>query len=111
MNDKDVSANVKYYDLNNGGRIVGHGSSFFLPHYLDWMPIEAKVFWFLAVGDGHPDATHLVFVSQGEHRLVKLDTPLRNLNYKERQEQEHGLEQRTQDWIDEQGISRSPRNQ
>lgn len=93
------------------GKTVGHGSSQFLPDFLDWMPVEAKVFWFTERGSGPPDATHMLFFSQGEQRLVEITTPLRQLMFKELQEREHGLEDRTQDFIDRHGYSRVPRNQ
>lgn len=109
--DKDVPGNVKYFDLNDGGKLSGLGAYFFMPTFLDWMPIEAKIFWFLDIGDGNPNATHMLFVSQGEQRLVEINKPLRTLTHTERQEQENGSQERTSRWIDEQGLSRSPRNQ
>lgn len=93
------------------GRQVGIGASLFLPDYLDWMPIEVKVFWFLERGYGEPDATHLLFNSQGEQRLVPVTRPLRDMKYTELQEQEHGLFERVQSFIDREGFSRVPRNQ
>lgn len=102
-------AKITFFDKD--GKPCGLGSSQFLPDYLDWMPIEVKVFWFIERGSGDPNATHMLFHSQGEQRLVAITTPLRQMTFKELQEQDNGSEGRVQDFIDRGGYSRVPRNQ
>lgn len=82
-----------------------------LPEYLDWMPIEVKIFWFTERGDGEPEASYLLFTSQGEQQIVPLEKPLRRLDYSQIKEKDIDLEERTERWIERQGISRTPRNQ
>lgn len=105
------SAPAKIIFFDKAGKPLGLGSTQFLPLFLDWMPIDAKVFWFIERRSGDPNATHMLFYSQGEQRLVAINEPLHTFTYKELQERENGLEQRTQDYIDASGFSRVPRNQ
>lgn len=105
----DDCAKITFFDAT--GKPCGLGANQFLPTYLDWMPIEVKVFWFLERGSGNPDATRMLFHSQGEQRLVDIPTPLRILTLKELQEKDNGIEGRVQDFIDQGGWSRVPRNQ
>ena len=103
-----VIARVTFYD--GRGCPVGMSSQFFLPEKLDWMPIDVKVFWFLDRGYGEPDATHVLFVSQGEQRLITLGSPL-SYNRETLKEREHGYEERIEQFITESGFCRTPRNQ
>lgn len=104
-----AKADLTYYDRN--GKPVGVGGSLYLPNYLDWIPIEAKVFWFLERGYGDPRATHALLISQGEQRLVTITEPMRDMKHSELLEKEHGLEDRVNEYCSLQGISRTPRNQ
>lgn len=103
-----VMAQIEEWDET--GTFLGM-QNLFLPEYLDWMPIAAKMFWFTTLGRGDPLTKYALFRSQGEQRLYVIDQPLRPLTYQEYKEISSGLESTVQSWIDEQGISRTPRNQ
>lgn len=104
-----VFAVPTYFDKD--GKPVGHGVQFFLPDYLDWMPIEVKIYWFIERGFGTPEAKWVLFSSQGEQRLIELNEPLQNMDLKELKDQENGLESKINEYIEREGISRTPRNQ
>ena len=91
--------------------MVGISDKISLPDYLDWLPIEVKVFWFFERGLGEPLAKWVLFKSQGEQMLFPIQTPLRQLKLKQLQENENGLEAKVNRYIDENGFSRTPRNQ
>lgn len=105
----NVTAKATFFDKDGGE--AGPAIHTFLPIYLDWMPIEVKVFWFITVGNGPPEAVNMLFHSQGEQRLVKINKPLQRMSYKELKEQENGLEALIQEYIQRNGFSRVPRNQ
>lgn len=100
-------ATFTQYDKD--GTMLG-GGQLDLPEYLDWMPIAAKAFWFREIGQGNPKTKYVLLNSQGEQLLV-IDVALRSLTHVEYKETTNGLENRVQDWIDRQGISRVRRNQ
>lgn len=100
---------LEYYDED--GRAVGNGGNLFLPPYLDWMPIEVKVFWFLQRCFGEPRAKRVLFKSQGEQRLVEIKEPLRQMKHTELKEIEDGLWSKVDEYIAREGFSRTPRNQ
>ena len=104
-----AKADLTYFDRD--GKPVGNGGSLYLPDYLDWLPIEAKVFWFLTRGYGNHEATHALLVSQGEQRLVTITEPLRDMKYTELLEKQNGLEDLVIEYCSREGISRTPRNQ
>lgn len=103
-----VFANISSF--NEKGDLIDAGMVT-LPDYLDWMPIAPKVFWFRDRGYGHPDATHVLFESQGERYLLSVNKSLSFLKHTEIKEREHGIEKRVQRYIEENGICRTPRNQ
>lgn len=103
-----TKAEIQCFDEN--GKVCD-GGSLYLPDYLDWMPIRAKAFWYETRGLGHPDAKHVLFISQGERRLVTITKPLQNLNHHQLKEIDNGLEQAVWDFCSQHGISRTPRNQ
>lgn len=92
------------------GHFIG-AQNLHLPDFLDWMPINVKMFWFRELGRGDPATRYVLFRSQGEQRLYVIDQPLRSYTFHEYQEKTSGLENTVQNWVDEQGISRQPRNQ
>lgn len=98
-----------YRAYDEDGKYVG-GNQGFLPSYLDWMPIEAKVFWFKYIGMGPDTTKYALFESQGEQKLIR-DISLKNLTYKQYKEISDGAERHVQEFIDSEGISRTPRNQ
>ena len=95
------------------GKTTGIGSQLFLPDYLDWLPIELKMFWFLTRRYGAPTAKHVLMTSQDEAMLgtVPPEYPLRELTLKELKEADHGLESTVKEFARQHGISRTPRNQ
>lgn len=103
-------AKAEFQAFDEDGKVC-EGGGLYLPAYLDWMPIRAKTFWYQARGLGHPEAKYVLFISQGERRLVILDNPLQHLNHHQLKENEHGLEQAVWDFCTRHGISRAPRNQ
>lgn len=105
-----MSAFAKFFHFDEDGKVVEAGTVT-LPSYLDWMPIDPKAYWFLQRGYGSPQATHTLFESQGERLLLSVNKSLSFFNHKEMKERENGIEERVQRYIDENGISRDPRNQ
>jgi len=106
-----MSATAVIRPFGQDGKPTSLGESLHLPDYLDWMPIELKVFWYLERGFGDPNATHLLFETQGEQLLVPVTQTLRKITYKEMKEQEDGIREAVERYAREQGISRVPRNQ
>lgn len=102
---------IEYYGEN--GKLVGSGVNLHTPHYLDWMPIELKMFWFLSRGYGAPATKQVLMTSQGERMLgtVPEEKPLRELHFTELQEIDNGLEQAVDEYARDNGIKRTPRNQ
>lgn len=105
-----MTVKAEYQSFDNVGKPTG-GGQMFLPDYLDWLPIEVKVFWFLHRGYGEPEAVHVLFISQGERRLVTIETPLQLCDLKTLQEKDNGIEEHVNRFISEKGYSRKPRNQ
>ena len=101
---------ARFTHFGSDGNVLESGQVS-LPAYLDWMPIPAKVFWYLQRGYGHPDATHTLLESQGELRLLGVTGTLNHLTLKQLKENENGIEERVDQYIEERGISRTPRNQ
>lgn len=95
--------------FNAEGKAVDSGT-FYLPQYLDWMPIEVKAHWMRVMEKGHSDTKYLLLKSQGEQMLLT-DVSLRRLTHAEYKEQVNGAEAKVQRFIEERGISRTPRNQ
>ena len=95
------------------GKSTGIGGQLFLPDYLDWLPIELKMFWFLKRRFGSPEATHVLMISQDEAMLgtVPEEYPLRELTLKELKDIDNGLESTVKEFARQNGISRNPRNQ
>ena len=105
-----MSVFAKTMDFDEHGVVLDAGTVT-LPEYLDWMPISTKTFWFLDRGYGHPDATHTLFESQGERRLLSVNKSLSYLNHQELKERQNGIEERVNRFVEANGISRTPRNQ
>lgn len=103
------STNARYRQYDEEGKSLS-GGQIFLPDYLDWMPIEVKAFWFRYMGQGHADTKYVLFESQGEQRLL-IDVTLNPLTHTEYKEKANGAEREVQQFIDEGGYSRVPRNQ
>ncbi len=83
----------------------------YLPDFLDWMPIKAKIFWFLQRGMGDPRARIMLFSSQGEQRIALIETPLQQFDQRQLKERENDLEILVSEFCRREGISRTPRNQ
>lgn len=98
---------TRLYDVN--GILVGGGQGY-MPDSLDWMPIEAKAFWFRYMSMGDPRTEYALLESQGEQRLLT-GVSLENLDHKSYKEKLNGSEAAVHDFIDREGISRTPRNQ
>jgi len=105
-----VSCKAQCMYFDEDGALI-ETSSFFVPDYLDWMPIAPKIEWFLIRGYGPPHATHTLFQSQGEVRLLSVNQSLSYLKHDELKERENGIKERIDQYITENGISRAPRNQ
>lgn len=104
-----VFLNVTFYD--ECGDITGNGVPMYLPEYLDRRDIKAKAFWFLSRGEGPPTAKYALITSQGQQRLLIIETPLQHHRHTELKEIEHGLEERVIDHCTREGIGYGPRNQ
>ena len=105
-----MSAFAKFFHFGEDGKIVDAGTVG-LPLFLDWMPIEPKAHWFILRGYGPPEATHTLFESQGERVLLSVNKSLSLFNHMEMKERNDGIEERVNRYIEENGISRDPRNQ
>lgn len=104
-----MGATYTYRAFDEEGESLG-GLQGFLPGYLDWMPIEAKAEWFRFIGMGDPRTKYVLLESQGEQRLL-FEVVLAPMKHTEYMEKERGAEKYIQQFIDERGISRTPRNQ
>lgn len=104
-----MSATYTYKAFDDEGQLVG-GQQGFLPNYLDWMPIKAKSEWFRYMGMGDPRTKYVLLESQGEQQLL-FEVSLANLKHDEYQEKESGAEKHVQQYIDREGLCRTPRNQ
>ena len=108
--DRGCKAKVTLFDEN--GNPDGISSrDMFLPDYLDWIPIEAKIFWFLKRGLGDPRARMMLFQSQGEQRISLIDPPLQELTFKQLKDIDNELENQVEEFCTREGIDRTPRNQ
>lgn len=104
-----MSATYVYRAFDEDGKLVG-GQQGFLPSYLDWMPIEAKAEWFRFIGMGDPRTKHVLLESQGEQRLL-YNVDLAEMKHSDFKEKESDAEKHVQQFIDEQRLCRTPRNQ
>lgn len=105
-----MTVKAEVQEFNSDGHPCGAGQMF-LPDYLDWLPIDVKVFWFTERGYGNPKASQVLFISQGERHLITLPRPLQLCDYKQLQEIDSELENKVDRFILENGYSRKPRNQ
>lgn len=104
-----MSCKAEYRLYDADGKWLA-GNTIHMPDPLDWMPIEVKAHWFRFMGQGPAGTKYVLLSSQGEQRLLADVTlnPLDFRAYKERLEQSYG---EIDKYIDENGISRQPRNQ
>lgn len=100
---------AKFAAYTEEGKRCG-GGSLQLPRFLDWFDIEVKAHYFGLIGQGPPDTHYLILESQGQEKLIAgiTLTDITHAVYKERATL---AEAQVNEFIDQGGYSREPRNQ
>lgn len=100
---------AKYAAYDSKGERCG-GGSLQMPMYLDWFDIAVKAEWFKFIGQGPPETSQLVLVSQGQEKLIS-DVTLTHITYEVYKGRVEAAQAHINDFIDQGGYSREPRNQ